>query len=174
MNLAALASFDLRPAQRLPARTGAQPLRPRRPRTVHIGGWALNPLVLDCPELDKLGAVDLPGAALRAADGDGPTGPLRGVLLHRLLLRAEPAFVERQDFRRVAVVAESCDGDRALFSWSELFHTAVGGGVYLVFDGAGARLGPDQGPYALVSLRDRENAPRCIRRLASVDIHKLW
>lgn len=159
----AIPMLAARQAQTAP-REAAPPPR-RRPRTVYIGGWALNPLVLDCRELDKLGAADVMDACAGRV--------LRGVLLQRLLLRAEPAFIDRGDFKRVAIVAQGFDGQRVLFSWSELFHTAVGEAVYVAFDGPGAPLA-GAGPYALVSLHERNTSPRRVDALVSVDIHKLW
>jgi hypothetical protein len=108
---------------------------------------------------------------------DGPHGGprrLRGVPLRTLIGAAEPAFEQRTDFKRVAVVAESHEGYRALFSWNELFNSAVGDGVLLAFSCAEAPLSEREGPFALVSLNDRATGPRFVQRLASVELHRLW
>jgi hypothetical protein len=89
------------------------------------------------------------------ADGShGVAPPMRGVRLRDLLTRAEPAFRLRTDFKRVAVVAEGRDGYRALFSWSELFHSMIGDGVLLVFDHRQAPLPANAGAFALISRYD--------------------
>jgi len=108
---------------------------------------------------------------------DGPHGkqrPLRGVPLSRLVQAAQPAFEQRTDFKRVAIVAESREGYRALFSWNELFNTEVGDGVLVAWDCPQAPLAESMGPFALVSLRDRATGPRYVQRLARAEVHKLW
>ena len=152
-----------------------RPALPRPPQ-VRIGGWVRQPLDLDAEDLDALGAEDVPGFVVRCTlDGaHGGPRPMRGVLLRRLIERAEPDFGERTDFKRTAVVAEGADGYRALFSWGELFHTPVGGGVYLAFDCARAPLDANTAPFALLSLHDTHTGPRFVRRLVSVDLRRLW
>ena len=59
-----------------------------------------------------------------------------------------------------AVVAESREGYRALFSWNELFNTAVGDGVLVAWHVDEAPLPEGAGPFALVSLHDRATGPR--------------
>jgi hypothetical protein len=143
---------------------------------VAIGGWVRRPLRLDARALERFGAVDVPDFVVTCTfDGaHGGARAMRGVVLRDLIVRAEPAFAERTDFKRVALVAESRDGYRALFSWAEIFHTFVGEGVYVAFDSRPRRLAPDAGPFALISLHDRFTGPRFVRSLASVDLHKLW
>lgn len=148
---------------------------PPRPQ-VHIGGWVRRPVALDAQALEAMGAEDVPGFVVRCTlDGaHGGPRPTRGVPLRRLIEHAEPAFGERTDFKRTAVVAESADGYRALFSWGELFHTQIGEGVYLAFDCARAPLDAHTAPFALLSLHDTHTGPRFVRQLASVDLHRLW
>lgn len=108
---------------------------------------------------------------------DGPHGaarPLRGVPLQRLVEAAQPAFAQRTDFKRVALVAESAEGYRALFSWSEVFNSPAGAGVIVAWDADDAPLPPPAGPFALASLHDVATGPRFVQRLRSVELHKLW
>ncbi|MDP9902725.1 hypothetical protein [Variovorax ginsengisoli] len=143
---------------------------------VSIGGWVRQPARLDAGQLERLGAIDVPNFVVRCTvDGaHGGPRPMRAVALRRLIEQSQPAFAQRTDFKRVAIVAESQDGYRALFSWSELFHTVIGTGVHLAFDCAQAPLAGDTGPFALVSLHDEFTGPRFVRQLASVELHKLW
>ncbi len=150
-------------------------LRPALPQ-VAIGGWVRKPLALDGPALEALGAVRVEGFVVRCTvDGaHGTARPMRAVPLCRLIEQAEPDFAERTDFKRTAIVAESEDGYRALFSWAELFHTPVGSGVHLAFDSPLAPLDPNTAPFALLSLHDTFTGPRFVRKLASVDVVRLW
>jgi len=143
---------------------------------VNVGGWVQRPLRLDVAALsayEPACVVDF--VVVCTADGaHGGARPLRGVRLCSLIEAARPAFAARTDFKRVAIVAESCEGYRALFSWNELFNAPLGDGVIVAWDCAEAPLPGRAGPFALVSLHDRATGPRYVQRLASVDLHKLW
>ena len=152
------------------------PVSVARRAQVGIGGWVRHPLRLDAAALALFDVVDVPDfVVVCTADGaHGGARALRGVRLSELIDAARPAFAERTDFKRVAVVAESVEGYRALFSWNELFNSAVGDGVLLAWDCPQAPLPGRAGPFALVSLHDRATGPRYVQRLASVELHKLW
>lgn len=141
-----------------------------------LGGWVRRPQALDATALEALGARALAGFMVRCTvDGlHGAERPLRAVALRALIAQAEPAFDERTDFKRTAIVATGTDGYRALFSWGEVFHTVVGEGVHVAFDCAQAPLDAHTGPFALVSLHDEFTGPRFVRQLASVELHRLW
>lgn len=153
-----------------------RPWAAARSPQVAIGGWVRHPLALDAAALEAAGAQALDGFVVRCTvDGThGGSRPMRGVALRALIERVQPAFDERTDFKRTAIVATSTDGYRALFSWGEVFHTVVGSGVYIAFDCAEAPLDAHTGPFALLSLHDEFTGPRFVRQLASVELHKLW
>lgn len=159
-----------------PPTQGMSPARRAGHAFVQIGGWVKQPLALDA---DALAAFDplLVSDFVVVCTLDGAHGGprrLRGVPLRRLVDAAGPAFDQRTDFKRVALVAESREGYRALFSWNEVFNSVVGDGVVVAWDSPDAPLPDPAGPFALVSLYDRATGPRFVQRLASVDLHKLW
>lgn len=138
---------------------------------VAIGGWVRHPLRFDAETLaarNDIRAVALTVVCTLDGAHGGPR-PMEGVPLTALINEAEPAFEVRTDFKRVVIIAESAEGYRALFSWNELFNTEVGEGVAVAWPE-----GQPEGPYALVSLRDRATGPRYVQRLASVSLHKYW
>lgn len=138
---------------------------------VSIGGWVRRPLCLDAAALGAR-CDTRPAGFTVVCTFDGAHGgerPMLGVPLCALIEEAEPAFEQRTDFKRMTIIAESIDGYRALFSWNELFNTAVGEGVLLAW--------PEdrpEGPFALLSLRDRATGPRYVQGLASITLHKAW
>jgi len=99
---------------------------------------------------------------------------VRGVPLRALVMAADPAFEQRTDFKRAALVVHSTDGYRALFSWGEVFNSVVGDGVIVGWDCAEAPLPEASGSFVLVSVYDRVTGPRFVQRLASVEVLKLW
>ena len=143
---------------------------------VHLGGWVRRPLALDALALAAFDPVSITDFVV-VCTFDGAHGgprPLRAVPLRKLIEATGPAFVQRTDFKRVAIVAESHEGYRALFSWNEVFNSVVGDGVVVAWDCPEVPLPDPAGPFALVSLYDRATGPRFVQRLASVDLHKLW
>lgn len=143
---------------------------------VHLGGWVRQPLMLDGAALAAFDPVSVTDFLVVCTfDGaHGGTRRLRGVPLRQLVTAAQPAFEQRTDFKRVALVAESCEGYRALFSWNEVFNSVVGDGVIVAWDSAESPLPPPAGPFALASLYDRATGPRFVQRLATLELHKLW
>lgn len=168
--------------QTAPAFAATPALQPppleRRPGLSHVQleGWVRRPLRLDAEALAGFAPLTVPDfLVVCTLDGaHGSPHPLRGVPLNKLLAAAEPAFAQRTDFKRVAVVAESREGYRALFSWNELCNSMLGDGVLLAWDCAAAPLPGNSGPFVLVSLHDRATGPRYVQRLASIVLHKLW
>ena len=77
---------------------------------------------------------------------------------------------DRLDLRKTIVVATASDGYKAVFSWAELFNTAIGDGVLIVYERDGKPLGDDEGRIALVSLKDTRPGPRHVKWLATVDV----
>lgn len=152
------------------------PVTLTRRAQVTVGGWVRHPLRLDAALLALFDVVDVPDVVVVCtADGaHGCARALRRVGLRGLIDAARPAFAERTDFKRMAVVTVSAEGYRALFSWNELFNSALGDGVLVAWDCPQAPLPGRAGPFALVSLHDRATGLRYVQRLASVELHELW
>lgn len=138
---------------------------------VGIGGWVHQPLWLDEAALRTRADVqDVAFTVVCTLDGaHGGPRPMVGVPVRPLIEAAQPAFEQRTDFKRVAIVAESQEGYRALFSWGEVFNTDVGEGVMLAWAS-----GHPEGPYALLSLHDHATGPRYVQGLRSITLQKLW
>ena len=93
-----------------------------------------------------------------------------GCLLRDVLNAAKLTEAGRNDLRRTIVVATASDGYKAVFSWAELFNTAIGDGVLIVYERDGKPLPDDEGRIALVSLKDTRPGPRHVKWLASLDV----
>ena len=70
------------------------------------------------------------------------------------------------------VEAVASDGYRALFSWGELFNTAVGDQVLVITQQDGRPLDAIAGPVALRSLADLRPGPRHVRNLCGVVVRR--
>jgi DMSO/TMAO reductase YedYZ molybdopterin-dependent catalytic subunit len=93
-----------------------------------------------------------------------------GCLLRDVLNAAKLTEGDRLDLRRTIIVATASDGYKAVFSWAEMFNTAIGDGVLVVYERDGAPLGDDEGRIALVSLKDTRPGPRHVKWLSSIAV----
>lgn len=140
-----------------------------------VGGWVHQPLRLDAAALQARDPQPVDFQVICTLDGaHGEPLQLQAVPLAPLIDEAMPAFEHRTDFKRVAIVAESAEGYRALFSWNELFNTPVGAGVMVAFVPPGAAVRAHQGAFALISRQDFYTGPRYVRQLAMVEVVRLW
>ena len=96
-----------------------------------------------------------------------------GVLLRDVLNSAKLVEKERHDLRRSIVVATATDGYQAVFSWAELFLSPIGDGTVVIFERDGAPLPANEGPLALLSLRDTQPGPRHVKWLAKLEIRRI-
>ncbi len=139
---------------------------------VDLKGLVRHPSTLRVDDLRelKLWTFEDARGVPRSERKDRPSRRYRGVRLRDVLDRA--GLIERapRDLRKTLVVVEARDGYRALFSWPELYLSPNGEGVYLVIERDGKPLGGDEGPVALVSLRDTSPGPRHVKQVASIDI----
>jgi DMSO/TMAO reductase YedYZ molybdopterin-dependent catalytic subunit len=111
--------------------------------------------------------------ALAKRRGPAEAGGYGGILLAELLREAVISEDARHALRRTYVVASASDGYQAVFSWGELFNTAVGRGVLVAYERDGAPLREGEGRFALVSLADERAGPRHVKWLTRVDVRRV-
>jgi len=119
----------------------------------------------------SLSVEDLRAVAKRR--GPAEAGGYGGILLSELLKEASIKEDARHALRRTYVVAVASDGYQAVFSWGELFNTAVGRGVLVAFERDGAPLREGEGRFALVSLADERAGPRHVKWLSRIDVRRV-
>lgn len=79
----------------------------------------------------------------------------------------------RLDLRKSVVVITAADGYRAVFSWAERYLSPIGDGALVIYERDGLPLGDDEGPLALVSLKDTRPGPRHVKWLRSIELRVL-
>lgn len=92
----------------------------------------------------------------------------RGVLLKELILKAGLRPLPAGEFKRTVFIAQAHDGYAVVFSWHELFNTAIGERVIVATECGGETLSPEDGAPILFSGADILPAPRHVKRLARV------
>ena len=96
-----------------------------------------------------------------------------GVRLVDLLQQADIRQDARHALRRTYVVASARDGYVAVFSWGELFNSALGAGVLVVFGRDGEPLRDGEGDIALISLADLRPGARHVKWLSRIDVRRV-
>lgn len=95
-----------------------------------------------------------------------------GYLLRDILLNAGLGAPADRAARVASVELVATDGYRAVFSWGELFNTAVGDQVLVITAQDGRPLDVTAGPTAARSLADLRPGPRHVRNLCAVLIRR--
>ena len=95
------------------------------------------------------------------------------MLLRDVLAAAKPVEKERHDLRRSIVVATATDGYQAVFSWAELFLSPIGDGAMVIFERDGAPLSSNEGPLAIVSLKDTQPGPRHVKWVERIEVRRV-
>lgn len=144
------------------------------------GAWA-HPTVSDpsryvTTQLTVTGAVEHP-LKLSVDDLRQMTpqqlGERKGVRLRDLLERAAIISRDHNDVKKMAIIATASDGYSVVYSWSEVFNTAVGDEVLVIFEKGGQALADDEGRIAMVSGKDLRAGPRHVKWLKSIEIKKI-
>lgn len=100
-------------------------------------------------------------------------GGYTGLRLVDLLEEADIRRDARHALRRTYVVATATDGFVAVFSWGELFNTAIGQGVLVSYERDGQPLRDGEGGIALVSLADARPGARHVKWLMKIDVRRV-
>lgn len=95
-----------------------------------------------------------------------------GTLLREVLLQAGFGGPQDRGARPAVIEAVASDGYRAVFSWGEVFNTALGEQILVVVQQDGRALDPAAGPLALRSIGDLRPGPRHVRNLCALRVRR--
>lgn len=160
-------------AQALPAEPATNPASPS---SLSIGGGVKTKATLAAqslrtsPLLVEMGPVPLTvgsGEVRRTLMG------YRGIKLTDLLDQAQFEPSDHNALKRSYVVVRARDDYTVVFSWSELYNTAIGSGVLVLVEKDGQALSMAEGPLALISRLDLRTGPRHVRWLTSIEIKRV-
>jgi DMSO/TMAO reductase YedYZ molybdopterin-dependent catalytic subunit len=157
-----------------PAGISAQAIAPTAAKLV-VGGNVSNPLTLGLDDLKRLPVQRLEEVRqIRAGSDAAKDGEqirrYTGVLLRDVLTAAKPVEKRHHELRQSIVVVTATDGYKAVFSWAELFLSPIGEGALVIFERDGAPLATNEGPLAIVSLRDMQPGPRHVKWLERIEL----
>ena len=137
-----------------------------------VTGRVTSPLVLDMEELRSMDTEEIADLKIICGDGD-PKGNIRnckGVLLENIIRMADVIKEEHNDTKKMFVVVSAHDGYKAVFSWQEIFNTAVGGGVMILLERDGKPLDGEKGELELISGEDYFTGSRYVKGLKNIEV----
>lgn len=144
-------------------------------RNLTVGGRVENRLALTPEALQ-----DFPVQLLPEIPIIGRTGETRrilkdyaGVKLTDVLDKSVLVSTDHDDLKKTIIIATTSDDYKAVFSWNELYNTAVGQGVLVLFSREGKPLGDEEGRLALISTKDLHTGPRHVRWLRDIQAQKI-
>jgi DMSO/TMAO reductase YedYZ molybdopterin-dependent catalytic subunit len=148
------------------------------PTVLAVRGNVENALTLSIDDLKRLPVQRVEDVRIVRAAASQSTTPeitrhYTGCLLRDVLERAKPVERNRLDLRKSVVIVGASDGYRAVFSWAELYLSPIGDGALVVYERDGTALPADEGPLALVSLKDTRPGPRHVKWLQSIELRLL-
>lgn len=97
----------------------------------------------------------------------------KGVRLRDIIERAKVVAPGHNDVKKMVVIAAASDGYKVVFSWSEIFNSPVGDGVYVFFEKDGMPLADDEGRIAMISTKDLRTGPRHVKWLNHIEVRKI-
>ena len=139
---------------------------------LRVTGRVSKPLELGMEELRAMDTEEIADLRIICGDGD-PKGSIRnckGVLLEKILGMADVIKAEHNDTKKMFIVVSAHDGYKTVFSWQEIFNTAVGGGVMVVLERDGKPLDGDRGQLELISAEDYFTGSRYVRGLRDIEV----
>ncbi|MFH0784702.1 MAG: sulfite oxidase-like oxidoreductase [Pseudomonadota bacterium] len=139
---------------------------------LHISGRVTSALHLSMEQLRAMDILDMENLPMICGSGEpkGQVGKVRGVLLADIINRANVLVTDHNDTKKMYVVAASDDGYKAVFSWQEIFNSANGDSIIVLFEKDGRPLYDGSDEVDLLSARDHLSGPRYVKRLSSIKI----
>jgi hypothetical protein len=106
-------------------------------------------------------------------DSNGKITGLRGVRLQPLLAKATLDEANSKFWSEFYYVFEASDGYKVVYSWNEIFNTAVGGEVYLLTERGGHSLPQLDGQLVILTPTDLITGRRYLKCLARVRVMRV-
>lgn len=144
-------------------------------QTLTLGGRDKTGVTLTPESLKAYPVQNVPDIALKNRKGETQRvlKGYNGVKLIDLLDKAALISTDPNDFKKTIIVATASDGYKAVFSWNELYNTAVGDGVLVLYAMDGKPLADDEGRLVLISSKDLGSGPRHVRWLKDIQVRKI-
>jgi hypothetical protein len=141
---------------------------------VEVVGLVNHPLKLTVDDLRSMPQTEVNNVGLICGSGryDGVVKSYRGVRLTAVLERADVIMQHHDSPNYLFITVASSDAHWALFSYQELFNTAIGEQAIVIIERDGQPLDEREGEIAFVSANDVRPGPRRLRYLQKIEVHE--
>ena len=142
------------------------------PAPIHVTGRVRRPLSLCANELYGMETEEVTDLPIICGTGT-PKGKIshgRGVLLENVIRMAEVIKDEKDDTKKMFIVASGRDGYKVVFSWQEIFNTPIGGGVMILIERDGELPNGAGGRLDLISTQDYFTGSRYVKGLERIEL----
>ncbi len=150
--------------------TVAQQIKPTSSFT--ISGEVFSPLTIQIADLKKWKEVAIGDLVITNHLGEkkSESKGLKGVLMKEILQSAEIKSENPKVLSEFYFVLIASDGYKVVYSWNELFNTAVGESVYVVTEKNGKLITEMDDSILVVSTKDLKTGRRNLKALSSIVI----
>lgn len=141
---------------------------------VQVTGLVNRSLRLTASELRAMEQTEIHNVGIICGSGrrDGVVERYRGVRLTAVLERAGVIVRRHGAANAIFVTLATSDGRLALFSYQELFNSAVGEQAIVIIERDGQPLDENEGEIAFISAHDLRTGPRRLRYLQRIEVHE--
>ena len=139
---------------------------------LRVTGRVVNPLMLELADIRGMEAEEFQDLFIVCGTGT-PKDCIkrcRGVLMEKIIQKADALKEEHNDTKKMFIVATADDGYKVVFSWQEIFNTAIGGGVAVLTERDGRPLGETRDRIDLISAQDYYAGSRYVRDLRQIEV----
>lgn len=127
---------------------------------------------IEMPDLLKLTLHTIGSVNITSHKGDlkGKAKDMKGVLLRDILQTIELDADNPKLYSEFYFVCRGEDGYKAVYSWNELFNTAVGNSVYIILEKDGKNLADDEDSLLMISSHDIRTGRRYVKNLQAIEV----
>lgn len=139
-----------------------------------VSGSVKKSLKITLSDLAHMPQADLGDVPLKNKKGEdkGVLHTLKGVLLKDVLQNAEVVAAKHKNYSELCVVLTASDGYSNVYSWNELFNTAVGDKVYIITSLEGKAITEMPDRILVMSLADKNSGSRHLKGLQKIEVKK--
>ena len=140
--------------------------------TLRVSGRVGSPLSLSMADILSMEMEEFQNLFIVCGTGDPKDNirHCRGVLIEKVLQKADVLKGEHNDTKKMFIVASASDGYKVVFSWQEIFNTVIGGGVAVLTERDGKPLEEGGGRLDLISTLDYYAGSRYIKNLRNIEV----
>ena len=139
---------------------------------LRVTGRVVTPLVLNMADILAMETEEFKDLFIVCGTGE-PRDTIRqcrGVLLEKIIQKADVLKGEHNDTKKMFIVAMAADGFKVVFSWQEIFNTPIGGGVAVLIEKDGRPLEETRDRIDLISAQDYFAGSRYVRDLRQIQV----